>query len=66
MISDRYKELLVDPLLLLFFLKDKWMSVHGLPYLHAIHFHVGLAFLLTNLLTPVGKAGADFPTKLGR
>ena len=43
------------------------MSIHGLPYLHAIHFCiVSEAFIPTNLLSSVGKAGADFTTKVGR
>ena len=69
MISDHYKELKADPLLLHSFLEDEWMSVHGLPYLNTIHFHIVYreAFHLTNLISSVGKGlGHDFITKVGR
>ena len=40
---------MVDPSLLQSFLEDEWMSIHGLPYLHAISFHVVLERLFTQL-----------------
>ena len=46
-ISDCYKELMADPSLLQSFLEDEWMSGQGLPYLHAIHFHVVLEIFFT-------------------
>ena len=68
MISDYYKELMADPSLLLSFLEEEWMSIHGLPYLHTIHFHVVLERLFSWLTSSVlwGKAGTDFLIKVGR
>ena len=68
MISDCYRELMTDPSLLQSFLEDEWMSVHGLPYLHAINFCIVLERLFPPLTFSAlwGKAGADFITKVGR
>ena len=57
MISDCYTELMVDPFLLQSFSEDELMSIHGLPYLYTLHFHIVTErlFHLTNLPSTVGK-----------
>ena len=68
MISDCYKELIADPFLLQSFSEDEWMSIQGLPYLHAIHFHIVSERFFTQLTYPAlwAKAGADFTTNVDR
>ena len=68
MISDCYKELMADPSLLQPFTKDKWMSIHGLPYLHTLHFHIVSERLFTRLASLVlgEKVGIDFINKASR
>ena len=68
MISAHYEEFLVDPSLLQSFAKDEWMSIHGLPYLHALCFCVASERLFTHLASLVlwGKAGTDFINNASR
>ena len=62
MISDWYHELMADPSLLSSSSEDKWMSIHGLPYLDTLWFHITLERLFTHLtsLALWGRARADF------
>ena len=59
---------MVDPSLLQSFLEDEWMSIHGLPYLHAICFCIVSERLFSRLTSSAlwGKAEVDFLTKLRR
>ena len=59
---------MVDPSLLQSFLEDNWMSIHGLPYLCAIHFYIVSERLFSQLTSSAlwGKAGANFPTNADR
>ena len=61
-ISDCYDELMADSFLLQSFSEEKRISVHGLPYMCAVHFCVLLERHFTQLTSPAlwGKAGADF------
>ena len=63
-----YKELMADPSLVQSFLEDEWMSVHGLPYLHAIHFYIVSERLFIWLTSSVlwRKAGAHYIMKVER
>ena len=51
-ISDGYNELMMDPSLLQSFSEDEWMSIHRLPYLCALHFHIVSEKLFTQLTSP--------------
>ena len=59
---------MADPSLCQSFLEDEWMSVHGLPYVCALHFHIALERLFTFLASPAlwGKAVTDFNNNAGR
>ena len=66
MISDCYDELMADPFLLQS--EDKWMIIHGLPYLPGLCFCFVSERLFTWLTSPAlwRKARADFIPNVGR
>ena len=53
---------MVDPSLLQSFSEDEWMSIHGIPHVHALCFGITLEGLFTCLasLALWGKSGTDF------
>ena len=65
--SNSYEKLMADSSLLHSFSEDEWMSVHGLPYLCAIHVYVVSERHFTWLTSSAlwEKAAVDITTEVG-
>ena len=59
---------MADPPLLQSFSEDECMSIHGLPYLHAIYFCIVSERLFSQLTSSAlwVKSGSNFTIKVGR